>query len=253
MMSKNQQQIRSAFHHAAHRYDAHADQQRDVLAKLVALSQTHVQSASLVLDVGCGTGALANLVDWPLLGIDAAHGMCRVANVQRGMRVAVADMSQLPFADASMPALISSLSLQWSSDKARTLAEWQRVLCGGGTVAFSVYLQSTLNELSESFKAIGLPSPVQVFVSHEELLEMINHAGLSLRATECSTLIMSHTTLISLLKYLKLIGASTPSSPRGSLRGRQQLARLEAAYRERSPASITSYWEVGYYVLQKPA
>lgn len=244
--------IGQAFHRAAPRYDARASQQREVMARLYELAQPHWGGAPFVLDVGCGTGALKDLAgETPVIGIDLAQGMCQQA-VSKGMPSLVADMHRLPLQKASVSALFSSLALQWSAHLERCLTHWCQIAHPNAIVALSTYLSSTLNELSESFKAIGLVSPVQVFVEHEVFLNVISKAGFRVVYTECNTFKVEYSNLKSLIKYMKEIGASSPSTSSITLRTPSQFRRLEAAYLE-CYGSIHSGWEVGYYLLQKKA
>src|ERR1700724_1388874 len=98
--------------------------------------------AKEIVDVGCGTGAILKKLGNPEknVGIDLsseAISFCR----QRGLNnVQQADICALPFADASLDAVICSSILyhQWVSDIDRALCEMHRVLRANGILLINV-------------------------------------------------------------------------------------------------------------------
>lgn len=106
-----------------------------------------VQPGMRVLDVGCGTGAVAEAalalgaqVDG--LDLNADHVAWCNARVAAGAGKAVfqqADAMQLPFGDASFDAAVSALVVNFLPDAAQGMAEMVRVVKPGGLVAVSVW------------------------------------------------------------------------------------------------------------------
>ncbi|MCS7131459.1 MAG: class I SAM-dependent methyltransferase, partial [Hadesarchaea archaeon] len=90
-----------------------------------------------VLDLGCGTGMLFQLLveraDF-VVGVDIARGMLRLARSRANERVALvqADADLLPFADESFDAVVSITMLQNVPNPAATMKEIARVLRIGG-------------------------------------------------------------------------------------------------------------------------
>lgn len=99
------------------------------------------------LDVGCGTGALAQTVldraaPAEVLGIDPSEGF--LANARRYItdpraRFEIADAQALPVADAAFDAAVSGLVLNFVPDPAKAAAEVRRAVTPGGTVAAYVW------------------------------------------------------------------------------------------------------------------
>ncbi len=99
------------------------------------------------LDVGCGTGALAECVltaaaPGRVLGIEPSaahveHARAHVRDPRAEFRHG--DAARLPLPDASVDATVSGLVLNFVPDPARAAAEMRRVTRPGGTVAAYVW------------------------------------------------------------------------------------------------------------------
>lgn len=106
-----------------------------------------VPGGSRWLDIGCGTGALSEMIlretdPVAVAGIDPSEGFIAYAREQvRDARVAfaVADAQTLPFGDAGFDAVVSGLALNFIPSAERALAEMVRVARPGGTVGVYVW------------------------------------------------------------------------------------------------------------------
>ena len=90
--------------------------------------------ASVVLDVGCGTGDLARSLraeGQRVVGVDLSLGMLRAAHAG-GAPLVQADAVALPFPSASADAVVSGFAVRNFADLAGTLCELGRVLRPGG-------------------------------------------------------------------------------------------------------------------------
>lgn len=111
------------------------------LAKRVRYLQTHCPSGGRILDVGCGTGALAGRLQaagFSVTGIDPSQGMLDVlARTHEGVTGTRADGAALPFDEGSFDMAITVAALHHVADPAavqRTLAEMVRVVRPAGQV-----------------------------------------------------------------------------------------------------------------------
>ncbi|HXG36158.1 MAG TPA: class I SAM-dependent methyltransferase [Dehalococcoidia bacterium] len=99
------------------------------------------------LDVGCGTGALAQAIlelasPQEVVGIDPSEGYIEHAGnhiTGTSARFQVADVQALPFAGAEFGAVAGSLMLNFVPDPAKAVSEMTRVAKPGGTVAACVW------------------------------------------------------------------------------------------------------------------
>jgi SAM-dependent methyltransferase len=106
-----------------------------------------VQPGESVLDVGCGTGAVAEAIaalsaSTVVTGIDPAEAYIAFAQAQHAggrARFEVGDAQQLRFADRSFARALSLLNLNFIPDARKALQEMARVTQPGGTVAAAVW------------------------------------------------------------------------------------------------------------------
>lgn len=100
-----------------------------------------------VLDVGCGTGALAGAVlercaPAAVVGLDPAEGFLTLARVRVSdprVRFERGEAQALPFEGDAFDAAVSGLVLNFVPDAARTAAELRRVVRPSGIVALYVW------------------------------------------------------------------------------------------------------------------
>jgi SAM-dependent methyltransferase len=100
-----------------------------------------VERGRRALDVGCGTGALAEALA-ALLGADSVAAVDpSEASVRKckervpGADVLVARAEKLPFEDGEFDAALAQLVVPWMSEPPRGVAEMRRVVRPGGVVA----------------------------------------------------------------------------------------------------------------------
>jgi SAM-dependent methyltransferase len=90
-----------------------------------------------VVELGVGTGVIAKGLrrhGFDVVGVDLSDAMMRTAVERIGHRVAVADVDQLPLADASVDTAYFVWVLQLVADPIATLTEAARVVRPGGRV-----------------------------------------------------------------------------------------------------------------------
>jgi ubiquinone/menaquinone biosynthesis C-methylase UbiE len=111
-----------------------------------------------LLDLGCGTGLLAERIhrEFPgtqVLGCDFSHGMLRQAAEHRGACAwwTQADATRLPFHDSRFDAIVSTESFHWFPDQAAALLECFRVLVPGGRLLVAL-VNPPIEALSDAMR-----------------------------------------------------------------------------------------------------
>jgi ubiquinone/menaquinone biosynthesis C-methylase UbiE len=119
-----------------------------------------------VLEVGCGTGLLlerAAATAHRATGVDLSGGMAAFTRSHKGLPVAQASATALPFPAASFDVVYSFKVLPHVPDLAGALAEIDRVLRPGGRAFVEVYNPWSLKRIANAIdRALGRGKPVYV-------------------------------------------------------------------------------------------
>lgn len=232
-------QIRDDFSRAASQYDEHAQLQQQVRARLLETAREYLAPRSGVLDLGCGTGALAReMPNWNVVCADAAFGMCK----QSGAVNALADA--LPFADEAFDGVFSSLMLQWVANPQVVFSEVLRVLKPTGFAMMSTFAHGTLAELAQAFSAVDDAPHVSSFVDPAVLLLQVAHAGGVVLETYEYTHIGYFDDVNALVRSMKVIGAGNKNSARKKgLMTPAVWRRVQEAY-PKTDGKIGASWRV---------
>lgn len=156
--------VARAFDRAAD-YDAHAGIQRETARRLA----DHIAALPLpprprVLEIGCGTGFLAdalggrlNAADW--LMTDIAPAMVERARARfgkgAGYRFAVMD-GDAPAPGERFDLVCSSLAAQWFADLPRAVSRQRALLAPGGYLALATLAEGSLAEWRAAHRACGV-------------------------------------------------------------------------------------------------
>lgn len=129
-----------------------------------------------VLEVGCGTGLIMNRIAGRArrcVGIDISHGMLQQA-AARGLEVAQADVTALPFADESFDVVCSFKVLAHVKEIDKAMAEMVRVTRPGGQLILEFYNPYSLRYLAK--RAAG-PRKISRHTDESAILTRWDHAG----------------------------------------------------------------------------
>jgi SAM-dependent methyltransferase len=123
------------------------------------LPALHVPEGREWLDVGCGTGALAQAIveraaPAAVVGVDRSEGVLASAHKRIGdprVRFELGDAQALPVASGAFDAVVSGLVLNFVPEPQRMLSEMARAARAGGTVALYVWDYAGGMELMRRF------------------------------------------------------------------------------------------------------
>lgn len=110
------------------------------------LEELRSRGARRIVDVGCGTGILADRIQRELrpddvVGVDASEGMLEKATARSAaVRWIVGTAEDLPLPDGSVDAVVTTTAFHFF-DQPAALAEFRRVLAPGGIAAVGVVTQ----------------------------------------------------------------------------------------------------------------
>jgi malonyl-CoA O-methyltransferase len=262
------------FSRAAGTYDTNSDFQRKVGEELLIYHLPFkwlTEDPERLLDIGCGTGRLLNL----LLGMypyarfaacDIALSMAiearkRVKSQRAGLLAS--DCESLPFKGSTFDIAVSNLTYQWATDLEGAFREVFKVLKPGGIFAFTTLGPLTFKELKESVHLAesltgrgGLPSFME-FKGEEALERNLKRAGFRDIRIKTEPRPKYYRNLWELLRTLKSIGAGNNRTD-----GEKSLARgalLKGAarvYREEFPSpdrrGIVATYDVVFAAAKKP-
>lgn len=249
--------VRRAFDRAAPDYERNADLQREVADELLdRLAGVRIEPRTVV-DLGCGTGRATRVLSRmyrgaDVYGVDFAPRMLRAFArgwwPRRRPVPLCADVLQLPFADASVDLLFSSLAFQWIDDLPSLFAELRRVLRPDGVLMFASFGPDTLMELRAAWAGIDDGVHVNRFPDMHDVGDALLGAGLRDPVMDVDRLLREYPDLQTLMRSIKSIGAANAARDRArGLRGRGVLRRLEQAYAARTDdGRPRASWEVVY-------
>lgn len=179
------ERVREQYDAGAARYDQRwAGYVRRTNALL--LEAAAVRLGERVLDLGCGTGALAaRLVaahpDQAVTGVDLSRAMLDEARRKLAgashVRFVQADLRDLPLPDARFDVVLSASALHYVADPARALGEAHRVLVPGGRLVLLDWRRDALG-MGLLDRALGLFDPAHGrTLSQAELDGVLREAG----------------------------------------------------------------------------
>lgn len=261
------QRMRGNFSSHAGAYDRHASVQRRVVQLLCDKMPATDAGTGMFLDIGTGTGALAEALirvqpGRQLVVMDIAHGMTRqAADRLPAVSACDGDARQLPFAAGTFAGVASSSVYQWVDCLPAAFTEVTRVLRPGGLFGLALFGEQTLHELRACHRRAvaangsNRSSHVQNFPTPNEIAEALAYAGLACRELFGTLEIEYHADVPALLRQLKQIGASNAAAdrPRG-LASRRVMQTMMQHYEEayRCDGGLPASYEIIVAIAEKP-
>lgn len=255
---------------AADSYDRHALVQRGMAGRLAASladwKPAHTAKTIEVLEIGCGTGSLTEMLlrerpDFTITAIDIAQAMVDMA----GLRIesaGYADRARLLKANAeewaagqpgaSYDLIVSSACFQWLSDPLKTAAELRRLLRPGGLLAFATFGPATFHELHESFAAAHRMYGTEPerhglsFLSASDWTELLQRSGFSQIRSGQALHTETHAGVRDFLHSVKAAGAGASAASARGLGRRRLFSAMFQQYERRYavPGGISATYEL---------
>lgn len=244
------------FGNAAKDYNEHASLQKDISKRLFEHSGFIIDKKSTILDGGCGTGFLKDMLSQQykqLTQMDLAKQMCEIAAQNtsgKNIKTIQGNLESMPFADNEFSHFFSSMALQWVDNFQKTLTEVNRVLKNDSQYAFSVPADGSLVELKESFAVLDNKPHINDFITREQLVNVMNKAGLANFEIIEEKITATHKNVFDLMHSIKKIGANYKNNSFKSFPGKNYFVRLNQAYIKNfdSNKGIPASWLIFYVV-----
>jgi ubiquinone/menaquinone biosynthesis C-methylase UbiE len=151
-----------------------------------------------VLDVGCGTGILADRLareaGASVAGCDWSAGMIeRAAHRNRSVGWIRGDAMALPVADESFDAVVATEAFHWFPDQAGALDEFHRVIVPGGLLLVALVNPTTrvgARVLATGSRLLGDPAD---WPTRQDMAALVQRAGFAVQAQRRTPRVLRYT------------------------------------------------------------
>ncbi|HIJ89753.1 MAG: methyltransferase domain-containing protein [Desulfobulbaceae bacterium] len=240
MTDFRKQKIRQRFSRAAGTYDAHAETQKDLAARLLReLPVGH--GPKRILEIGCGTGHFTALLaarypEARIIALDFAEGMLRLAGKRLGGQGNVSLLCEdgerfLAACTETFDLICANSTLQWFDDLGGALAQIGRLLSDKGCFAGVLFGPRTFIELAQGLSRVfdqEVHLPPHGFPAADNLEEMLGEIFPRFSVQEESR-VKNYHTLLELLDHIRKTGTGGGNLPSTLTRGR--LHQLDSWFR----------------------
>ncbi len=247
--------IRRSFSDAALNYEVLSSLHKEIGRELVR--KVIDQSCSHILDVGTGTGYLANKAQFyfpeaMVVGMDIADGMVLEANkLKEGIRIVQGDACALPFGQNVFDLVISNLAYQWVGDLEAAFCQAHNCLAPNGKLCATVFGRRTFYELFETMHAFLPQKSVHRLPDSERLEAALISAGFKDVHLDYEIIKVQFEDLMDVLRWIKGIGANVLNDD--VTLGKQMIAQMNDHYRLNHPYfnGVCATFEVIWLSAQK--
>lgn len=238
--------VRRHFARAVPTYEAAGELPRRIGERLLERLDLIRMQPERVLDLGGGTGFVADhlLRRYPgarVYALDSVPAMLAQARRRGRWRrrplVVCAEAAGLPLADRSLEMVVSNLMLPWALPPDDVLAEIRRVLAPGGLLLFSSLGPDTLAELRDSWAQADNRPHVHPFMDMHDIGDALLRAGFADPVMDVERLTITYPGVRALLDELRHLGAGNALAGRAKgLGGKRRLRTMIQAYEALSDA-----------------
>lgn len=226
--------IRQSFSDAALTYDVLSSLHKEIGRELIR--KVMDKSCGRILDVGTGTGYLANKAKFYfpealVVGIDIADGMVREADrLKEGVHVLQADACALPFRNSVFDLVVSNLSYQWVADMTAAFGQAHRCLTDQGDLCATVFGRRTFEELFDVLQAVGWKKDmVHRLADQTAIQSALTVSGFKNVQLNNEIIRVEFKDVMDLLRWNKGIGANVLNQD--IMVGKQMIVKMDEIYK----------------------
>ena len=250
--------VRKAFTDAADQYDILTSLHKEIGRELV--KKNIRREANFVLDVGTGTGYIANKAKFffpnaTIVGLDIAEGMIeKAAQTHEGIKWIQADGESLPFNDQTFDIIFSNLAYQWIPDLPKAFAQARRVLADGGSFNGTLFGAKTCEELFSSLAAVNPSLSIRRLVTVDDVRKTLNAVGFRDVRVDYELIKVEFKDIWELLGWFKSIGANQLPREEAFI-GKDTLSKAGEYYQQHYPYNdgICASFEVIWFEARNVA
>ncbi|KAA5607167.1 methyltransferase domain-containing protein [Roseospira marina] len=218
---------------------------RETADRLVDRLDDITRAFPLALDLGCHGGEIAEALNGrggiqTLIQADLSPAMVRSAAARKTGPVLACDEELLPFAPASLDAILSNLSLHWVNDLPGALIQARRALRPDGLFLGCLLGGDTLSELrtcladAEMELAGGLSPRTSPLADVRDVGNLLARAGFALPTVDADIITVRYESPLKLMADLRGMGESNAVLARHRGLGRRDvMMRAAQLYLER--------------------
>ena len=242
--------ISENFSKASSQYHKEAALQKTIADSLVELANPYLKPDSKIIDLGSGTGFIAQKLNKDIYQLDIAFGMCQQS--KKLSPTICADIEKLPVADKSFDAAFSSSVVQWLNSLETAFKEVNRILNNNGYFFFTTFGEGTLSELKACYKSAGLEPKTLDFIGDKQIEAELNNSKFEILSFNKQEYKLEFSSVIELLKSITDIGAGASFSGENNLT-KENLSLIERNYKDRfsKQGKLQATWEVFYILCKK--
>jgi malonyl-CoA O-methyltransferase len=229
--------VRKAFSDAAFNYEMLSSLHKEIGRELVR--KVMHKDAARVLDVGTGTGYLANKAKFYfpeslVVGLDLADGMVLEANkLKEGIQIVQADACTLPFQAGAFDLVISNLAYQWVGDLTHAFKQAHRCLSPEGRFCTTIFGRRTLEELFATINDVYPAVRAHRLADIHAVEAAMTSAGFKDVRVDYELIKVQFVDVMDLLKWTKSIGANILNDE--IFLGPKTLGRIDEHYKTNYP------------------
>lgn len=238
-MKEHYSKIKHCFNRSSHYYDNNCELQFLVANQLIDLIIKKKKSYDAVIDVGCGTGLITQLLKAKIqsnhfFALDISDkSLMKARDRLDNCVILESSFDNIPLQKSSVDLVFSNMSFQWSDDFANTIAEVTRVLKKNSILAFSLPIQDSFAEIRFAIDALNLPNCFNELVSDQKITSVLKSYKIVDRVSlKCS---YSFGSIYSLFKSIKNVGASHVLRNSKQHLSRVDFERLDSYLKEKFP------------------
>jgi malonyl-CoA O-methyltransferase len=242
------QRVVERFGRSADRYDGAANLQRSMARQLAERCRRQSIPRGLWVDLGSGTGLLADDLErlhpgQTVLRVDGSDAMLRRHHPTA--RTCCLDLNQpLPNWSSAPVLLSSSFVLHWLTSPATFLQHWYERLAEGGWLVVAVPVAGSFQQWHQAAERAQLPCTALRFPEVDDLLNVVPRSAVRHQRLHCFSRRAQRP--LELLRPMRTIGAST--SAHAGL-GPSQWRRIARAWPNAETPTLT--WHVLSLMLQR--